>query len=351
LVDVIGVLSGKGGVGKTTIVANTATVLSHEFGKKIVVIDSNVSTSDIGLHFGIYEDPPVTLSDVLQNDIPLAQALYIHPMTGVRIIPTSLPMRGKISSEKLKKLTQKIKNMDYGFVLMDCAPGMGNEVVTAAKVLDKAIIVTTPDIPAVTNALKMIEVLNRMKKNVMGVILNRVKGTKYELSQEEVESMCDSSVIGTIPEDGNVPESVSKGIPLVVYKRNSKAAIALERFAAKLIGKDYRQPTIWDNIESIISKFANLSNFLGNVRFNGETGKTYKTNRTGSRLRTDSKLIRTDELDGRIRTQREELANIDALKDEIKKEVKEDVKKELVKRLRDRLKEERGKEGYEAEGR
>lgn len=61
---VIGVISIKGGVGKTTVVSNLGATLAYEFGKKVLVIDANFSAANLGLHLGIV-DPEITIHDVL----------------------------------------------------------------------------------------------------------------------------------------------------------------------------------------------------------------------------------------------------------------------------------------------
>ena len=86
----IGILSGKGGVGKTTLTSNLGAAMTRVFGKRVVIVDSNVRTSHLGLHLGLYEDLPLSLRDVLNNDVHPAYAIYVHPQTGIRVLPSTL---------------------------------------------------------------------------------------------------------------------------------------------------------------------------------------------------------------------------------------------------------------------
>ena len=85
---VIGIVSGKGGVGKTTLASNLGIALS-KFGRNVTLVDCNVTTSHLGFYFGLY-DYPVTLNQVLKGEASLESATYFS--NGVKIIPASLEL-------------------------------------------------------------------------------------------------------------------------------------------------------------------------------------------------------------------------------------------------------------------
>ena len=64
MTKIISVLSGKGGVGKTTMITNLATALANK-GKKVIVIDANVTAPNLAIHLGIPTASLITLNDVL----------------------------------------------------------------------------------------------------------------------------------------------------------------------------------------------------------------------------------------------------------------------------------------------
>lgn len=238
---VIGVFSGKGGVGKTTLVANLATSLTKNFNKKVVVLDSNFSTSHLGLHFGLYEDPKVTIREVISKKLSPTTAFFIHPSTGVRLIPAAL--RGTVDDTTTKGLDNVVRQLreDNDVVIVDAAPGLGREVLAAMKSVDEALIVATPDLPSVSDAMKTANLIKKIdgRINVLGVIMNRVKNEKYELTRKEVESASNLDSITQIPEDGRIPESIAKGIPVTELYPNANASVAFNRLSAALIGQAY----------------------------------------------------------------------------------------------------------------
>ena len=248
LAVVIGVLSGKGGVGKTTVVANLGTVLTNVFQKRVLIIDGNVTTSHLGMHFGLYEDLPVTLKDVLSKKAPVSHGIFIHPVFGVRILPSPISGDG-VNLSKLKNAVEKLKKM-YEIILIDCAPGLGKEAVFAIQSIDKALIVTTPDLPAITDAMKTIQLLEKMKKEPMGIIVNRYKKQKHELTLQEISSTCNSNIIGFIPEDVKIQEAIAKGLRVMMYSPNANSSRHFKQVAAKIIGAYYEEESMIDRLKS-----------------------------------------------------------------------------------------------------
>jgi len=250
--NVIGIVSGKGGVGKTTITANLGAALAHDFNKRALVIDSNVKTSHMGLHFGMYDEFPVTLREVLHRNVPPMHAIYVHPASGLRILPA--PIKDDSVLHSMDDVVNQLRAA-YDLILIDCAPGLGSDVIIAAKAADKAIIVTTPDLPAFTDALKTIDLMKRLGKTVLGIVLNRVRGERYELTIEEMEQASGQKILAVIPETAKIPESIAAGSPLVIDS-DSPAAIAFKRLAADIAGERYVQPGVFYRLARVFRFFS-----------------------------------------------------------------------------------------------
>jgi septum site-determining protein MinD len=241
MAKLITVTSGKGGVGKTTTAINIAAALNG-FGKEVVILDANLTTPNVGIHLGA-PIVPVSLNHVLNGKADVVDAIYEHE-SGTKIVPSSLSVKElkKLGNGgKLKDIGKKLKKMaDY--VIYDSAAGLGDEALSSLEAADDIIIVTNPEIPAVTDALKTLKMAELMGKEVRGVIITRVKGSKYEMPISNVGDMLELPILGVVPEDGNVLASVSMKDALVHTHPRSPGAKAYRLIAAKICGKnDYRE--------------------------------------------------------------------------------------------------------------
>lgn len=233
---IITIASGKGGVGKTTTAINLGAAFNH-FGKEVIVVDANLTTPNIGLHLGA-PLVPISLNHVISGKANIADAIYEHE-SGTKIIPSSLSVKElrQLNHAKLKEVTKRLKKM-ADIIILDSAAGLGIEAITAFESADEIILVTNPEIPAVTDALKASKVVEQLGKSVLGVIVTRVDGSKTQMPLSNVKDMLELQILGVVPEDKNVPKSVVIKDALVHTHPKSKAARAYKKIAAKLIGND-----------------------------------------------------------------------------------------------------------------
>lgn len=248
MAKIITIASGKGGVGKTTSAINLGAAL-NSFGKEVIVVDANLTTPNIGLHLGA-PLVPVSLNHVLQGKANIADAIYEHE-SGTKIIPSSLSVRElrRLNHNKLKDVAKKVKKF-ADIVIFDSAAGLGDEAIAAMESGDEIVLVTNPEIPAVTDALKTSKLLEQLGKEVRGVIVTRVKGNKTEMPIANIHDMLELPILGVIPEDERMQAAlVKKDAFLHVYPR-SRAAQAYKKIAAKLIGNNnYKEETsLWDKL-------------------------------------------------------------------------------------------------------
>ena len=245
MAKVIVITSGKGGVGKTTSAINIAAGLNY-FNKEVIVVDANLTTPNIGLHLGA-PMVPVSLNHVLNGKAMVNDAIYEHE-SGMKVILSSLSvkeLRKLTNNGKLKDIGKKLKKL-ADFVIFDSAAGLGEEALAALEAADDIIIVTNPEIPAVTDALKTAKVVESLGKEVKGVIVTRVGGRRKEMPISNIKDMLELPILGVVPEDKNVPRSVNMKDALVNIYPRSRAARAYKKLAAKLIGKDdYREEGFW----------------------------------------------------------------------------------------------------------
>lgn len=230
---VISILSGKGGVGKTTLSSNLGAALAGEFGKKVAIVDGNITSPSLGLHFGFHEKFPSSLNDVLSGKLNIKKCTYIHPTIGVSIIPCTFAFNSDKNIHKLKKV---IRHLKFDYVIIDSAPGLGKEAISAMMASDEVIVITTPHFIDISAAAKTMQLARKLKKKALGIVLNRVEGTQYEVPDEEIGMVCGTKIITKVPEHRDVRESSHQGVPLVVYKPNSQSAKMFRGLAAALAG-------------------------------------------------------------------------------------------------------------------
>src|SRR3989344_2356023 len=214
------ITSGKGGVGKTTTAINLGAAMNY-FKKNVLVVDGNLSTPNIGVYLGSSE-VPVNLNHVLAEKADLEEAVYEHE-SGMKILPSSL------SINELKKLRpEKIKDFRKisDFVIIDSGAGLGNEVLSVFDLADELIIVTNPEIPAITDALKAIKIAEKKKKKILGVIITKVRKDNIEMSPEAVKEMLEVPILGMIPHDLDVSRALNLKNPVVYSHPKSNAARA-----------------------------------------------------------------------------------------------------------------------------
>jgi len=238
MAKLITITSGKGGVGKTTTAVNLGAAL-NALGKEVVIVDANLTTPNVGLHLGA-PIVPISLNHVLSGKAKIYDAIYEHE-SGTKIVPSSLSVKDlkKINHGGLKKVGKKLKQVaDY--VIFDSAAGLGGEALASFIAADDIIIVTNPEIPAVTDALKTSKVIEDMGKFVRGVIVTRVKSNRVEMPLSNISDMLELPIIGVVSEDRNVPMSVVMRDALVHTHPKSKAAKAYMKIAAKIAGIPYK---------------------------------------------------------------------------------------------------------------
>ncbi|MBI2545181.1 MAG: P-loop NTPase [Candidatus Aenigmarchaeota archaeon] len=237
----IGVVSGKGGVGKTTLVSNLTHTLT-DLGKSVTAIDTNVTTPHLGIHLG-YHLVPKSLHDYLRGHAKINEVVYSHPH-GFRLVPGSLSVNDMIgvNPDKLQSLTLNLTGKS-DIILLDSAPSLGKEATLSLKLADELILLANPNLPSVLDVLKTAKVAEKLDKIILGVVVNRTKKGVGNMSAKEIESVTKYPVIGVIPEDDNVQKSLAARNAVVEFSPNSPASIEFKRIAHNLVGKKFNYST------------------------------------------------------------------------------------------------------------
>jgi chromosome partitioning protein len=237
----------KGGVGKTTTVANLGYALAHTYNKRVLIIDTDPQTN-LTTHFGVYERPEYTMYEVLKGTCSLAQATYqLDNM--FHLVPSSLDVTNVEAELQtttgrefiLREALEGIQN--YDVILIDTPPSLGILTVNAFTASTDICIVVQTEFFALQGLAKLVEIVGIVQKRtnprlvVSGVIatmFDRRKGMHCEALQALEERFEEQLFSVQITEAIALVEAASAGKSIFEYKHGSKAAEQYNELAGAL---------------------------------------------------------------------------------------------------------------------
>lgn len=229
---ILGVFSAKGGVGKTTLVANLGAALSQVLKNRVIIIETNMTASNLGLHLGILE-PPVVIQDIVLGRTDIKEAI-LNTDYGLHVIPGSVSFVESIGSIDLRGILEEIRGK-YDIILLDSSPGFNLEVYAAMKACDELLVCCQPRVPAIAGTLQTFRVADSLKVPILGVVINRITGKRYDIPISDIKRTLGWPIIATIPEDDAVEESLIRGVPVVLHAPNSRASIEIRKLAQAIL--------------------------------------------------------------------------------------------------------------------
>jgi len=151
-------------------------------------------------------------------------------------MPSSLSIKElkKVNLGKLKDLKEDLGKLAE-YVIVDSSAGLGEEAISAMGLADELIIVTNPELPAITDALKTVKIAEEMKKPITGIIMTRVRKNKIEMQPESVKEMLNTPVLGMIPEHIDLQKALNLKGPAVHTLPKSKTARAYKELQQEFL--------------------------------------------------------------------------------------------------------------------
>lgn len=234
----LAIVSAKGGVGKTTTTINVSAALAY-FGRNVIAVDTDITAPNLSIHLGVTKYPK-TIHHALHNDVDILEAIYQH-QSGIRIIPGSVAYDHAITAPvaRMKEILPKLNGVSE-IVVLDSAPGLGEEAQTTISIADGVIIVVTPDLAAVSDARKTIKLTQQLNRKILGVVVNK-SHEHDELTEENVATFLEVPVLAVIPEDFVVRSAYQLKSPVIYVHPESVPAQAYKKLAGKIIGEEYHE--------------------------------------------------------------------------------------------------------------
>ena len=234
---VIVVASGKGGTGKTTVVANLGAALAME-GQRTLVVDMDMGLRNLDLYLGLESNVVYDVSDVMNGVCRIKQALIKDKSFPGLYLMAASPKRadGEITPLHMKVLCEKLRGQ-FDYITVDGPAGIDDGLAVASAGADMAVVVVSPDYAAARDGEMVRLVLKEMGIERVGFVVNKLnmemirKGFAPDVS--EIVRGFQRELLGVIQYDENISISTNLGVP-VVFMRETYIADNFRKISRRI---------------------------------------------------------------------------------------------------------------------
>jgi flagellar biosynthesis protein FlhG len=175
----LAVTSGKGGVGKTTVVANLSLALARH-GLRVTVLDADLGLANLDVLLGL--TPKKTIEHFFREEIPMEEIVVEGPM-GMRLVPagSGLPELTSLSQAELLRFVDGLRSLrrECDVLLIDTSAGIGDQVSRMLFLADRTLLVTWPEPTALVDAYAALKVALRHRGDAsIGLVVNGANGAE-----------------------------------------------------------------------------------------------------------------------------------------------------------------------------
>ena len=237
--QVITVVSGKGGTGKTSFTANIGMALA-QMGHPTLCLDCDVGLRNLDIALVMTDRAVMDFTDVMEGRCSLEEAAAAHPQQKNLFLLTA-PIRfeaADIDKKAYQKLIRKIKKQ-FDYCLVDAPAGLDSGFQLATCAADRCVVVATADASSLRDAQHTVMELHRFPTGRLHLVVNRVRKKMLRSMHATIDDAIDRAglpLIGVIPEDDALPLSLNKGVPLLL-SGSQGAAAAYRNIAKRLQGQ------------------------------------------------------------------------------------------------------------------
>ncbi len=239
---IIAVTSGKGGVGKSSIVSNMAYILSSR-GEQTYIFDADLSLGNIDIMFGMV--PRFNVRDLIEGKKHITDVVVEGPF-GIKIIPATSGVAefSHLSMEERQILLSSFRELpDYDFLIVDTSAGLSSNVVYFNAISEEVFIIITPDPASMTDSYAVIKTLRKKTgQKTFNIIANVVKDEKEGLEIfTKIVTVTDKfldvylNFAGYIPADNNISMATRKQKLWAEHFPETSATKALTKICDRLV--------------------------------------------------------------------------------------------------------------------
>jgi flagellar biosynthesis protein FlhG len=236
----ITVTSGKGGVGKTSLVANMAICLSQA-GQKVIILDADLGLANIDVVFGIR--PKHNLMDVVDGDMNIDEVMIQGP-NGIQIIAggSGVTELAHLETARAHKLFDQLKFLEdkADYLLIDTGAGISESVISFCQAADQIVVVTTTEPTALADAYGIIKIISHKRPDShVSVLVNRVDNEQEGIEVHKrlarvAREFLDIELhnLGSLPQDRQMHIAVRQQTPLMLFSPMSPAATGIRKIVS-----------------------------------------------------------------------------------------------------------------------
>ncbi len=235
--ELIAVLSGKGGTGKTSVCAGLATALAKE-QERVLCIDCDVGLRNLDIALGLSDFAALSFTDVYDGSYKLENAT-VHPdFPTLHFLTAPVGCSSNAVDQELFADLLNGARKCYNYIFLDAPAGIETGFTLAARYADRVILVTGADPASVRDAHRASQVLEQMGKQNVRLIVNRINEDIAAAMKITVDDVMDQSglpLLGIIPDDPHVVLAAAFKKPLLRQTKKGAAA-ACRRIARRIQG-------------------------------------------------------------------------------------------------------------------
>lgn len=235
--ELIAVLSGKGGTGKTSVCAGVAAALA-QMGQRVLCIDCDVGLRNLDIALGLSQIGAISFLDVSRGEYPI-EAATVHPVyPDLHFLTAPLRCAAEdIDPLDFARMLDSARSR-YHYIFLDAPAGIDAGFRLAAKAADRVVLVTGPDPAAIRDARQAADELELLGKHNVRLVVNRITPAMAKAMDLTVDDIMDRAglpLLGIVPEDRSVVLAAAFSQPLLGYTRKGAAA-ACKRIAKRILG-------------------------------------------------------------------------------------------------------------------
>lgn len=235
--QVVAVISGKGGTGKTCLTAAVASCLAAE-GQSVLCIDCDAGLRNLDIPLGLSDEAAIPFTAVMDGDCDL-DAAAVHPkIPGLHLLTAPVTRTAEELDQEAFRLMIARAREQFDWCFLDAPAGVGTGFRLTAHSADRALIVSGSDPATLRDAARSADLAVLEGVRQMDLVVNRVSPRLYRRTGATVDDVMDGvglPLLGVVPEDINVTLAAARQIPLVLFS-NRGASVACLHIARRLRG-------------------------------------------------------------------------------------------------------------------